>query len=151
MGVPVAERRHQEAAAEVDLVGARRRRPGFVADRTHHSVDDEQRIGLRTEPVQITPPVKIVAVTSGTLRREAFSAGSFDDGRRGVACAVGPRRVDRSGQRGVAVGPAGQQEREQLEPVAPLIQIEVGDQHGLLVARRRTSTRPYGSEMNDEP
>ena len=47
MGVPVAERRHQKAAVEVDLVGARRRRRGLIAQRPHHSVGDEQRIGLR--------------------------------------------------------------------------------------------------------
>ncbi len=75
MGVPVAERRHQEAAVQVDLVGACRRRLGLIAQRPHHPIGDEQRVGLSAEPVQITPPVKIVAVTSGTLRRERILSG----------------------------------------------------------------------------
>ena len=42
MGVPVAERRHQEPAVEVDLVGACAPRPlaRLVAHRAHHAVVD---------------------------------------------------------------------------------------------------------------
>ncbi len=39
------------------------------------------------------------------------------------------------GQHAVGVGPARGEEREQLEPVAALIEVEVGDEHGGLVAR----------------
>ena len=46
MRVAVAERRHQEAACEVDFVGSGRRRPGLLAHRAHHPVDDKQRIGV---------------------------------------------------------------------------------------------------------
>ena len=57
-----------------------------------------------------------------------------------------------SRQRAVGVGPPGAEEREELEPVAALIEVEVGDEHRRLPSRGAcTSTRPYGSLMNDEP
>ena len=44
MGVPVAERRHQESAAEVDaVIGVPH--AGLCTDRRHHAVGDQQRIG----------------------------------------------------------------------------------------------------------
>jgi hypothetical protein len=46
---------------------------------------------------------------------------------------------------------AGAQEREQLEPVAALVEVEVGDQHGRLVARGLHELAPVRVEMNDEP
>ena len=42
----------------------------------------------------------------------------------------------RMGEGGVGVGPAGREEREQLEPVTTLGQVEVGHEGGRLVARR---------------
>jgi hypothetical protein len=52
---------------------------------------------------------------------------------------------------GVGVGPAGEQERDQLEPVATLIQVQVGASTASSSRGACTSTRPYGSEMNDDP
>ncbi len=46
MGVTVAERRHQEAAVKVDLVGVRGHGSGLLTQRPHHSIDDQQRIGI---------------------------------------------------------------------------------------------------------
>ena len=45
------------------------------------------------------------------------------------------RGPDRIHQRGVRVRAAGLQEREQLQPVAALVEVEVGDEDGGLVAR----------------
>ena len=46
MGMTVAERRHQEAAVQIDLVGVLPPTPGLLAQRPHHAVDDQQRIGF---------------------------------------------------------------------------------------------------------
>ena len=68
----------------------------------------------------------------------------------------GPRRASRvraslRDQRGVGVGAAGGEEGEEVEPVAALVEVEVG--HGTAGSLRGacTNTRPYGSLMNDEP
>ena len=47
-----------------------------------------------------------------------------------------PLGTVRLGERAVGVGPPGREEREELEPVAALIEIEIGDEHRGLVARR---------------
>ena len=53
-----------------------------------------------------------------------------------MADAVGTARVDRIGQRPIGLGAARQQEREELQPVSALVEVEIGDQYGFVVARR---------------
>ena len=49
-----------------------------------------------------------------------------------------------AGERLVGVGPARRQEREQLQPVAALVEVQVGDQDRRAVARRLDQHAPVG-------
>ena len=76
---------------------------------------------------------------------QSRSCGAVSDGIRQRAHAVALLRVGadagasgRTGsvERAVRVGAAGRQEGEELEPVAALREVEVGDEHRGFVARR---------------
>ena len=63
-----------------------------------------------------------------------------------VAARLRQPRSDPSGrrQRAVGVGPARREEREERQPVAALVEVEIGDEHGGLVARRLHEHAPVG-------
>src|SRR5919197_1449654 len=50
-------------------------------------------------------------------------------------CAVRVVRIEGTGQRTVRVGASGPQQREEIQPVAALGEIQVGDEHAGLVTR----------------
>ena len=62
--------------------------------------------------------------------------------RRG--CTSRPSEPSRRGQRAVGVRAARGQEREERQPVAALVEVEVGHEHGGLVARRLHELAPVG-------
>ena len=79
------------------------------------------------------PRALVRSVSDGIASRRAGPPGA---GRRrsrlSLATVLGAHR---GGQGGIRVGAAGREEREQLEPVAALREVEVGDEHRRLVAR----------------
>ena len=86
------------------------------------------------------------AVRGSTAVEALESAGAARRPHAGGGAAAPADRLSRHGrgQRAVGVRAARGQEREQRQPVAALVEVEVGDQHGGLVARRLHELAPVG-------